>query len=262
MSDKIILFGDEIGLSLIKQALPELRPAGVVYSFRRPQALIVAGSWEGDNCLVMEQPSARDPQTYQSFLQRLNTLQPELGLCCSYDLIFDRQIMDLFQRGIFNIHGSLLPRYRGANALNWVLINGEKETGVTLHRVTDKVDAGPVVHQLPIPIADNDTARSLRDKISLATVELLKDALPLLRQKPVPCCPQDEQQASVVTRRRPEDGFFDWHWPSMQIYNLIRALVKPWPGAWYLEGDRPVVINDFLSLEEVERRKKEILGYG
>lgn len=257
----IVLFGDEEGLMVIMNALPDLIPQAVIYSCRRPAAKLKAQEWQqATNCQVIVQPLPAADEEYREFEKMITFLNPDIGLCCFYDLILLPNLLAAFKKGVFNIHTSLLPKYRGANVLNWVLVNGERETGVTLHKMVEKVDAGPIVMQKRIYIDFLDTAITLRGKLSLLAIEVLKEAWIFLKMDSVPCKPQDENKASIYRRRKPEDGFFDWNWPAEDIYNLIRALVKPWPGAWYLEGNQKVVIDYFLSLEEVKRMQKEKTG--
>lgn len=262
MANKIVLFGDELGLLILKEALPDLEAAAVVYSWKRPAAQKAAGQWQQDKgSKILKQPSTKEPASIQAFLETLKEVAPDLGLCCSYDLIISPELMKLFRKGILNVHGSLLPRYRGANALNWVLINGEGKTGVTIHLMTQDVDQGPILAQKEISIADTDTAVTLREKIASGAVILLRENWGLINGEKMPLQPQDESQATSCRKRKPEDGLIDWHQPAREIYNLIRGLVTPWPGAFYYDQDKKkVIIDRFLALSEVKALQKEQVG--
>jgi UDP-4-amino-4-deoxy-L-arabinose formyltransferase/UDP-glucuronic acid dehydrogenase (UDP-4-keto-hexauronic acid decarboxylating) len=131
-----------------------------------------------------------------------------------------------------NLHGSLLPAYRGRAPVNWVLVNGESRTGVTLHHMTAEADAGDIVAQETIVIEPEDTAATLYARIVDAGVALLLAAYPRVLDGTAPRIPQDHSRATVVGRRRPEDGRIAWDWPAARIINMIRAVTHPYPGAF------------------------------
>jgi methionyl-tRNA formyltransferase len=136
------------------------------------------------------------------------------------------------KRGAYNLHGSLLPAYRGRCPVNWVLVRGETETGVTLHHMVTKADAGDIVGRRVVPIERMDTAVILYQKLCGAAGELLDEILPLMKEGRAPRIPQDIGSGSYFGGRRPEDGRIDWKWPAERIYNLIRAVTEPYPGAF------------------------------
>jgi methionyl-tRNA formyltransferase len=141
-----------------------------------------------------------------------------------------------------NLHGSLLPKYRGRAPVNWVLVKGETETGVTLHIMTEKPDAGDIVGQAAVPIAFDDTALTLFGKMEDAASRLLADLLPRIADGEIPRRPNDLARGSYFGGRRPEDGRIDWARPAVEIYNLVRAVTRPYPGAFAeLAGEKVVV---------------------
>ncbi len=153
-----------------------------------------------------------------------------------------RPALALARRGALNLHGSLLPRYRGRAPMNWVLIDGETETGVTLHYMDEKPDHGDVVAQRAVPIDRDDTALSLTHKLAGAARDLLRDMIPRLAAGSAPRTPQDHARASYFGGRRPEDGEIDWRQPAERVRNLIRAVTHPWPGAFTSLRSRPLMI--------------------
>jgi methionyl-tRNA formyltransferase len=121
--------------------------------------------------------------------------------------------------------------------VNWVLVHGEMETGMTLHYMEEKADRGDIVAQKRVPITTEDTAFTLFAKMTVAAEEVLRDTYPLLRTGQAPRVPQDHSQASYFGGRRPEDGHILWTKPAREIYNLVRAVTHPYPGAFtYLAG--------------------------
>ena len=166
----------------------------------------------------------------------LAALAPDLFVSVWYRRLLAPPLLRLPRVAAVNLHGSLLPSYRGRAPVNWVLVNGESRTGVTLHHMTAEADAGDVVAQVPIDIEPADTAATLYDRIVKAGVDLLVDSWGALAAGTAPRRPQDAARASFYGRRRPEDGRVEWRWPAARIANMIRAVTHPFPGAFAGEG--------------------------
>lgn len=173
---------------------------------------------------------------------RLEQIAPDFIFSFYYRELLPQSILDLATRGAFNLHGSLLPRYRGRAPLNWVLVNGEPYTGLTLHHMVARADAGDIVGQRRVDIDDADTAPTLQQKMAVAAAELLAEQLPLLAAGRAARTPQDDAQATYVGRRTPADGFIDWSRSARTVRNLVRAVTQPYPGAFTFAGDRKVFI--------------------
>jgi len=159
-------------------------------------------------------------------------LAPDFLFSFYFREIVGPEVLGLARRGALNLHGSLLPRYRGRCPVNWVLIHGERETGGTLHYMEAKPDRGDIVAQRAVPIADDDTALSLNRKLGGAARALLRATYPLLAAGTAPRIPQDHARATRFGGRRPEDGRIAWHEPARRLYDLIRAVTAPYPGAF------------------------------
>lgn len=166
------------------------------------------------------------------WVENISCWAPEVIFSFYYRNLLPGAILAIPPFGAFNLHGSLLPYYRGRCPVNWVLVNGETQTGVTLHHMVDRADAGAIVAQQAVPIAFADTARSLYGKLCRQAAMLLDEALPLIKAGKAPRIPQDWRQGSYYGRRTPADGRIDWHWTALTIYNLIRAVTEPYPGAF------------------------------
>ncbi|PTN31612.1 bifunctional UDP-4-amino-4-deoxy-L-arabinose formyltransferase/UDP-glucuronic acid oxidase ArnA [Desulfonatronum sp. SC1] len=172
------------------------------------------------------------------WVQRIRELEPEILFSFYYRNILGPDILNLSPLGGLNLHGSLLPKYRGRCPANWVLVHGETETGVTLHYMTPRPDEGDIVGQRPVPIDDEDTALSLHRKLALAAAELLGDVLPRIVNKTAERVPQDHALASYFGGRKPKDGEIDWHRDAREVRNLVRAVTRPYPGAFSYLGNR------------------------
>lgn len=174
---------------------------------------------------------------------RIAALKPDFLFSFYYRKLLRKALLALPAQGALNMHGSLLPRYRGRAPVNWAVLNGERQTGATLHYMTERADAGDIVAQHAVPILPDDTAREVFDKVTLAAEMTLDAALPALRTGAAPRIPQDPTQASYFGGRRPEDGAIDWFRSAAEVHNLVRAVAPPYPGAFtHLNGVRARVL--------------------
>jgi len=177
------------------------------------------------------------------WIAKIAAINPEVIFSFYYRRMICREILALPEVGAFNLHGSYLPYYRGRCPVNWVIINGEAKTGVTLHYMIEKPDAGDIVGQKPVVIDVSDTAKTLYDKLCGAAKELLEEVLPLIKKGQIPRRKQDLSQGSYYGGRRPEDGHIDWKKSADEIYNLIRGVTQPYPGAFaFLDKDEKIII--------------------
>ena len=179
----------------------------------------------------------------EEWRRKIASMKPDILFSFYYRKMIGKEILDIPRLGAMNLHGSLLPAYRGRCPVNWVIIKGEQKTGVSLHYMVEKPDAGDLVGQREVPIADDDTAQALYDKMCAAAGSLLNDVLPLILRENIPRIKQDLSQGSYYGGRRPEDGRIDWKQSAKEIYNLIRAVTDPYPGAFaLLENGQPIRI--------------------
>jgi len=164
--------------------------------------------------------------------ERIAACRPDFLFSFYFRSMIAPEILALAGDGALNLHGSLLPGYRGRAPVNWVLVNGERETGVSLHYMVAKPDAGDLVDQESVPIFPQDTAYSLYRRLERAARVLLDRALPALVAGSAPRRALDLASGSYFGGRRPSDGVIDWHWPALRIYDLVRAVTHPYPGAF------------------------------
>lgn len=174
--------------------------------------------------------------------------RPEFIFSFYYRHMLPVDLLALAPRGAYNMHGSLLPKYRGRVPTNWAVLNGETETGATLHEMAAKPDAGAIVGQTAVPILPDDTAAQVFDKVTVAAEQTLWRVLPALLAGEAPHLPNDLAAGSYYGGRKPEDGRIDWSKPAAQVYNLIRAVAPPYPGAFTdLDGTRFIVARARLA---------------
>ena len=192
-----------------------------------------------ENYLPVYQPA--NPNA-PAFVAAMQALQPDWLFSCYYRHMLKQPVLDLPRLGALNLHGSLLPRYRGRCPLNWVLVHGETETGVTLHYMEAKADQGDIVGFKRVPITFEDTALTLFAKMTVAASELMREAYPLLRAGTAPRLTQDHARASYYGGRTPADGLIDWRHSALQTYNLVRAVTHPYPGAFTFSQGRKLLV--------------------
>ncbi|ORM65319.1 bifunctional UDP-glucuronic acid oxidase/UDP-4-amino-4-deoxy-L-arabinose formyltransferase [Pantoea rodasii] len=185
---------------------------------------------------------APEDANHPLWVDRIKTMAPEIIFSFYYRNLLNDSILSCARLGAFNLHGSLLPKYRGRAPLNWALVNGETETGVTLHHMVKRADAGDIVAQLRLSIEEQDNALTLHHKLVACASQLLEQALPAMKRGDIAAIPQDHSQATVVGRRTPEDGRIKWEQSAQSINNLVRAVTDPWPGAFAFAGTVKFVV--------------------
>ena len=169
--------------------------------------------------------------------ERLRALAPDLIFSFYYRSLIPERILRLAPLGAFNMHGSLLPRYRGRACVNWAVLNGETETGVTLHHMTARADRGRIVDQASVPIGPDDTAHDVFLKLIPLAGTVLRRSLPAILAGRAEGVEQDESRATTFGRRRPSDGLMDWTGSAHALHDLVRAVAPPFPGAFtFVEG--------------------------
>jgi methionyl-tRNA formyltransferase len=182
--------------------------------------------------------------------ERIAALQPDLIVSVYYRHMIGTKILALPRLGAWNMHGSLLPKYRGRAPINWAVLHGESRIGMTLHRMVKSADAGAIVDQEGVDLGPRDTAEQAFRKVLPCAQRVLARQIDALLAGTARETPQDDAQATYFTGRKPEDGRINWAQGSRQIFNLIRAVTDPYPGAftdvdgtrlmvWWAETDSP-----------------------
>jgi methionyl-tRNA formyltransferase len=180
-------------------------------------------------------PSAATPELER----RLTALAPDFVFSFYYRSLLDDTLLRTARRGALNMHGSLLPRYRGRAPVNWAILRGERETGATLHYMVERADAGDIVDSQSVPILIDDDAREVLAKVTVAAEMVLNRALPALLAGRAARRPQQLIPGEYFGRRTAADGRIDWRRPACDVHNLVRAVAPPFPGAFgQVAGER------------------------
>lgn len=211
---------------------------------------------------VLSPESINSPEAHEM----LHPLAADLFVVCDYGQILSADTLSITPRGGINLHGSLLPKYRGAAPVNWAIYNGETETGVTVIHMTPRLDSGPMIAQRKTEIGPSETAVELERRLAQLGVEAVREAIDkLAAAAPGESLgdPQDKSQATKAPRLTKDDGLVDWSRPAHAIFNQVRAL-KPWPGtfSYLLRDDEPParLILDGVTVVEAEAPPEAAAG--
>ena len=183
---------------------------------------------------VLQPPSVRK----EPFIEQMRQLAPDLLVVVAYGKILPGTLLRLPRLGAINVHGSLLPRYRGAAPIQWALINGETESGITIMQMDEGMDTGDILLSVPVAIGPQETAGELFDRLARLGGETLGPAIDRLNQGQLTPHPQDHARASAAPMLTKEMGHLDWNLPAARLHCLIRGL-DPWPSAYgFINGKR------------------------
>ncbi len=208
------------------------RPAGRGHALTASPVKQLA---EGEGIPVLQPERARGPEV----IAALQALEPDLSVVAAFGQILRRVVIDLPRLGTVNVHASLLPELRGAAPIQWAIMNGHEQTGVTIMRIVEQLDAGPIIYQIPEPIGPEETARDLAGRLAEVGAEALIEALALLEAEAAQEVPQDDSRATYATRLTRDDAHIDFGRSAVEIDRRIRGLDDV-PGAWAMAGDAEV----------------------
>ena len=186
---------------------------------------------------VFQPDKARHPDA----VARIAAEAPDLIVVVAYGHILPKSILDIPRIGCINVHASLLPKYRGAAPINWAVARGESVTGITIMRMDEGMDTGPMLHVREIPIGEEDTAETMFSKLSILGAEALREALRKLREGTLDEAPQDAALATYAPKLTKEHGRIDWSRSSGEVCNLVRGMT-PWPSAIAVHAGRTLKI--------------------
>jgi methionyl-tRNA formyltransferase len=211
--------------------------------------------WHGIEVLTSETPN------HPEMLERVRALRPEFLFSFYYRSLLGAELLSLPTRGAYNMHGSLLPKYRGRVPVNWAVLNGEHETGATLHAMVARPDAGDLIDSQAVPILPDDTALEVFRKVTVAAEVTLHRCLPALIAGTARHTPQDLGAGSYYGRRSARDGAIDWRRGALAAHNLIRAVAPPYPGAFSEADGLPLRILRALPAAHAGRADAPLLRW-
>lgn len=252
---RIALFGDYDGVKQSMLCMPFDKVCLIVAASIRPQYIEDMRRLALENGKQFLTQPKKNSIHYEAFLNEFQKAKIDLILINSYSMMLYSDLISETTDAL-NLHWSLLPQNRGANPIQWAMINGEEATGVTLHEVATEVDAGPIIDQIAFAILPNDTWREVAENCVKHTYNLLVKNKDIIINKTWDAKPQDKHQLPKNRRRNPSDSEFHWTEPVKDIYNKIRALVPPMPSAFYynkqgskIKFDEIVAVSDLLYMK-------------
>lgn len=185
-------------------------------------------------------------------------LHPDVLLVIGWTQLVKAEILSIPRVACLGFHASLLPKYRGRAPINWALIHGETETGNTMMVLEPGADEGDIVTQRRIPITNEDDCATLYEKVSQTECDMLNEVLPLIRERKLPRMKQNSDEATVMPKRKPEDGLLDWNWSAKRLYNWVRALTNPYPGAFTYHSGKKITIWTAALNTQLQLAQEEI----
>jgi len=230
--------GAELGLEIALVVTHQDNPQENIWF----DSVAAVAAEHGIACITPDDPAAAEVE------QTIRDARPDFIFSFYYRHMLPLRLLALAPLGAYNLHGSLLPKYRGRVPVNWAVLKGETETGATLHEMAAKPDAGAILAQTSVPILPDDTAGQVFDKVTVAAEQTLWGALPALLAGAATRHANDLALGSYYGGRKPEDGRIDWTQTAQQVYNLVRAVAPPYPGAFTdLAGKRFVIARARLA---------------
>ena len=252
---RILLCGDTPGITQLIGHVPVENIVGIIAASIRPQYITELASFaEKVKVPIFIQPQWNSSD-YAQFKRQILDIAPDIIFVNSYSMIIRDDVLSASTHGGLNVHPAFLPRNRGCNPTQWAIINKEFETGVTLHEIDNGIDTGPIVDQRKIPIYFDDTWSKVRKREVQATNDLLKTNIPKILLGKWDSVPQNNKDATIGRRRKPEDGEFSWSGKIIDIHNKIRALVPPLPTAFYLKEGLKTEFTNYLTPQELTLKK-------
>lgn len=249
---KIIIAGNHLGIVQLMKAIPRKHISAVIVPYNRPESINILKII----CFVRQIPMLIHYKNFTSdyfdFLKKIKNLEANILISNSYPLIFKDDLISIFDYNTFNIHTSLLPKNRGSEPLNWAIMRGETRTGITIHKIAPKVDAGDIIFQQEIEIDFKDTWITLYEKIAKEKVELIKNKVnDILENNFIPC-KQDEKKITTNRKITEKDLLIDFSKMSqLEIYNLIRANVSPAKPAYFYKADKKIKFKNFVEYDKI-----------
>ncbi len=240
MASAVVFAYHDVGCRCLRVLLDERIEVPLVVTHRdRPEERIWFASVAAlARARAIDTITPDDPNEPE-IVERIRDLRPDFLFSFYYRLMLGARLLAIPARGAFNVHGSLLPKYRGRVPVNWAIIHGETETGATLHEMVEKPDAGRIVDQEAVAILPDELAVDVFGKVTGAAERVLRRSLPKLVDGSAVLRAQDLSRGGYFGGRRPEDGRIDWSAPAKRVHDLVRAVAPPYPGAFTeVEGTR------------------------
>ncbi len=254
----IILVGDNYGVPLLLKYVPRDLIKCILGASIRPQYINELTNISNDlGVKFIIQPKYHSSE-YSDLVNQMINLKPDMLICNSYSMIIREDILALVNYNAINIHASLLPENRGANPIQWAIIKGESQTGVTIHYLDNGIDSGDIIAQKKVDIDLKDNWCTLKNKLFQQAEYLVKEEIPSIVAGVNRRFPQDNAKATYNKRLTPESPKIDFKaMTDMEIYNLIRAQIKPLPGAYLEHHGKKVYFSDFIEYDKIKELREK-----
>jgi methionyl-tRNA formyltransferase len=258
---RVLLVGDSDGIAQSLRHFPKDSIIGIICASIRPQYFDkIEKISKFMNIPMLIQPLKRDADLYREFIEKLDTINFDIIFINSYSMKLHADILVKAEKGAFNVHGGLLPEYRGCSPVQWAIINKEIKSGVTLHEVTEEIDCGPIIAKTEVEIGEFATWIEVTENINLETEYILATYVPLILTGEYTSKPQNNRTGKTWPRRNPSDGKIPVTSPVIDIYNSSRALAYPLPGIILTSEENSDLFYDrYLTLAEIFSIKSKFM---
>lgn len=236
-----ILCSGNLGFNILAELYSTL---DIKFVFTDSKSFAIIDFCEKNNILLFKGNPRGDKASNFINENNLNIEKVDVLISVNYLFIINNNIIDLASKIAFNVHGSLLPKYRGRTPHVWSIINNEKETGITAHVIDKGCDTGDIIEQVKVSIGDTDTGATLLEKYNVLYLPLIKNVIDKISSGNISFTKQDILKATYFGKRVPEDGEINWNWQKERIYNWVRAQSYPYPGAFTFANEIKLIIDE------------------
>ncbi|MDW8301668.1 MAG: methionyl-tRNA formyltransferase [Bacteroidia bacterium] len=237
----VFLGNHDVGIKVIEALHKFTNLVGVVaHPLNNEEGVVYSSVYEYTKKLGID--TIRGKSSDETVFEFIYNKDPDLIWVTDYKYLLPEKLINIPRIGCVNLHPSLLPKYRGRAPINWAIINGEEKIGITAHFIDEGVDSGDIIRQIEVNINEDDYVGDILIKLYPLYFEITKDVISDILENNLNLIKQKHIQTKIYPRRKPEDGLIDWNKPSRDIYNLIRAVSKPYPGAFSYLNHQKIVI--------------------
>jgi len=253
----VFISGTEVGVSIYNAIYEIGYEIDTIFTYRLNKERKISGFF--DYSLISKSNLIRTDNINKD-VDKIRKINPDLIIVGGWQQLLSKEILEIPKLGAIGFHSSLLPKYRGRAPVNWAIIMGERKTGITMFYLTPNADDGDIIAQKEIEILFNDDCNSIYKKSAIFGAELIKEYLPLIEKGIAPRIHNPSYSFPACPKRTPEDGKIDFNRSSFDVYNFIRALTKPYPGAWtYYNGKKIVIWKADIVMDESRLEKDDLV---
>jgi methionyl-tRNA formyltransferase len=253
----VYISGTEVGVEIYNAIYEAGFEVDTIFTYKLEKRDVISGFFDYEK---ISKSSLVRVDNINEEVEAIKKINPDLIIVGGWQQLLSKEVLDIPKLGTIGFHSSLLPNYRGRAPVNWALIMGERKTGITMFYLTPNADDGDIIAQKEVEILFNDDCNSVYKKCAKAGAKLIKTYLPQIKEGTAPKIHNPSKSYPVYPKRRPEEGLIDFNRSSLDIYNFVRALTKPYPGAFtFLDGKKIVIYKVEIVMDESRLRDEDLV---